>query len=79
MKYVEAVAKRINKLLIEKNMTQYRLIQTTCLNEKTIYDIMKGRSKDIKGSTILLIALAFDMELADFYNDPIFNKTDLEI
>lgn len=79
MNIAEAVAKRIKELLFKKDMTKYRLTQITCLNEKTIDDIMKGRSKDLKLSTLSLIAFAFKMRLSEFLDDPIFDEENLDI
>ena len=78
MELTNAIAKRIEDLLFEKNMTQYRLIKITCLNEKTVFDIMKGRSKDVKFSTITNIAFAFGLSLTEFFNDPVFAEDNLE-
>ena len=77
MNFVNALAKRINNLLNQNNMTVYRLIKITCLNEKTINDILKGQSKDVKASTIIAIASAFDMSLSQFFGDKIFSQENL--
>ena len=53
MKLAEAVGIRTRELLFEKKMTQYRLTKITCLNEKTISDILHRKTSDIKFSTIL--------------------------
>ena len=52
MKLAQAVGKRTKELLFQKNITQYRLVKITCLNAKTISDILHGRTSDIKFSTI---------------------------
>ena len=48
MKLAQAIGIRTKELLFEKKITQYRLVKTTCLNEKTISDIIHGKTSDIK-------------------------------
>ena len=79
MKLAEAVGKRTKELLFEKNMTQYRLTKITCLNEKTISDLLKGKTADVKFSTIYLIADALNIKLIEFLNSPLFDKENIEI
>ena len=79
MKLAEAVGMRTKELLFEKKITQYRLTKITCLNEKTISDILHGRTSDIKFSTIYLIANAFNITIQEFLNSAIFNMSNLEI
>ncbi|MGN0961812.1 MAG: helix-turn-helix domain-containing protein [Christensenellales bacterium] len=79
MKLAEAVGIRTKELLFEKKVTQYRLTKITCLNEKTISDILHGRTSDIKFSTIYLIASAFKITLQEFLDSPLFSMDNLEI
>ena len=75
----EAVAKRINKLLIEKGMTQYRLEQTSGIQHGSMQCIMNGRNKTVTLSTVIMIARGFDMTLLEFLDDPVFTSEDLEV
>ena len=75
----EAVAKRINKLLIEKGMTQYRLEQNSGIQHGSMQCIMNGRNKTVTLSTVIMIARGFDMTLLDFLDDPVFTSEDLEV
>lgn len=77
MKLAEAVGKRTKELLFEKNMTQYRLTKITCLNEKTLSDLLKGKTCDVKFSTIYLIANALEISLIEFFNSPLFNEENI--
>ena len=79
MKLAEAVGIRTKELLFEKNITQYRLTKITCLNEKTISDILHARTSDIKFSTIYLIASAFNITIQEFLDSTIFDMSKLEI
>ena len=75
----DAVAKRIAKLLQEKNMTQYRLEQESGIQHGSMQCIMNGRNKTVTLSSVIMIARGFHMTLPEFLNDEIFSSEDLEI
>lgn len=79
MTLAQAAAKRTSELLKEHNMSQYRLIKETCLDKTTIQSIMKGKTKDVKLSTIFLIADAFNMTISEFVNVDYFAKINIEL
>lgn len=74
-----AVAKRIAKLLTEKNMTQYRLEQESGIQHGSMQCIMNGRNKTVTLSTVIMLAKGFKMSLPEFLDDGIFSSDDLEI
>ena len=74
-----AVAKRISKLLSEKNMSQYRLEQASGIQHGSMQCIMNGRNKTVTLSTIIMLAKGFDMSLTEFLNDELFNPENLDI
>ncbi len=75
----DAVAKRISKLLKEKNMSQYRLEQESGIQHGSMQCIMNGRNKTVTLSTVILLAKGFNMPLTEFLNDDIFLSENLEI
>lgn len=75
----EAVAKRINALLRERNMTQYRLEQKSGIQHGSMQCIMNGRNKTVTLSTVIMIAHGFDISLIEFFDDPIFASEELEV
>ena len=74
----DAVAKRISKLLSEKEMTQYRLEQESGIQHGSMQCIMNGRNKTVTLSTVILLAKGFDMSFIEFLDDPIFHSEELE-
>ena len=74
----DAVAKRISKLLREKNMSQYRLEQESGIQHGSMQCIMNGRNKTVTLSTVILLAKGFHISLVEFLNDDIFTSVDLE-
>ncbi len=75
----DAVAKRISMLLKEKNMSQYRLEQTSGIQHGSMQCIMNGRNKTVTLSTVIMIAKGFNMTPSEFLDDEIFSSEDLEI
>ena len=74
-----AVARRISRLLREKDMSQYRLEQESGIQHGRMQCIMNGRNKTVTLSTVILLARGFNMTLTDFLDDEIFASQDLEI
>ena len=74
-----AVAKRISKLLQEKNMSQYRLEQESGIQHGSMQCIMNGRNKTVTLSTVIMLAKGFNMTLTEFLNDELFNYENLDI
>ena len=75
----DAVAKRISKLLQERNMSQYRLEQESGIQHGSMQCIMNGRNKTVTLSTVLLLAKGFGMSLTEFLADEIFLPEHLEL
>ena len=75
----DAVARRISKLLAEKNMSQYRLEQESGIQHGSMQCIMNGRNKTVTLSTVIMIAKGFNISLIEFLDDEIFSSDDLEI
>ena len=67
----EAVATRIDELLDEKKLTQYRLAQLSGLAQTTIADIRKMRNKGTNIQNINAIAQGFGIDIAEFFNSPL--------
>lgn len=78
MNVSEAVAKRIRELLIEKDMTQYRLEQKSGILHGSMACILNGRNKTVTLSTIYMLARGFDMTIIEFLNDDIFLSHEVE-
>lgn len=75
----DAVAKRISKLLKEKNISQYRLEQDSGIQHGSMQCIMNGRNKTVTLSTVMMIAKGFHLSLIEFLDDDIFRSELLEI
>ena len=75
----DAVAKRITKLLQEKDMSQYRLEQESGIQHGSMQCIMNGRNKTVTLSTVIMLARGFNISLTEFLDDDLFRSEDLEV
>ena len=75
----DAVAKRIAKLLREKNMSQYRLEQESGIQHGSMQCIMNSRNKTVTLTTVMMLARGFGITLTEFLDDPVFQSEELEL
>lgn len=78
MNFAVATGKRIQELLFQSQMSQYRLAKITCLNEKTLSDLIKGKTRDVKLSTVFLVAGALNISVPEFFSSPLFRDTTID-
>lgn len=74
----QAVAKRTEGLLKQRNMSLYRLEQNSGIQHGSMECIIKGRNKTVTLSTVIMLARGFDMTLVEFLNDELFTSEELE-
>ena len=75
----DPIAKRISRLLQEKNISQYRLEQLSGIQHGSMQCIMNGRNKTVTLSTVIMLARGFQMSLIEFLDDDIFRSEELEV
>ena len=75
----DAVARRITKLLQEKDMTQYRLELDSGIQHGSMQCIMNGRNKTVTLSTVIMLARGFNISLTEFLDDDLFRGEELEV
>lgn len=78
MKINKAVSERINKIIIERNLTVNKLATISCLTQSTVESIVNGKSKNPKLLTLMKICDGLNMSLEEFFNDKIFYNIDKE-
>ena len=77
MTLAEALSLRINQLMEERNLTQYRLAQLSGLAETTIADIRKMRNRGTNIQNINAIAQGLETDLTGFFNSPLFSRENI--
>ena len=75
----DAVAKRVNDLLAEKKMTQYRLEQLSGIQHGHMQWIMSGKSKTVTLSTVMMLANGFGMTVTEFLSGDMFLFENLDV
>ena len=79
----QAIAERIRELLAEKKITQYRFEQISGITHghlsHILYNKKSGSNKSLSLTTVLIIAHAFGMTLAQFLDSPFFEYSNIDI
>lgn len=76
MRLMDAVVIKIKKMLQEKHMSKYALCKKAGLDVSSLRWLFNSEQKDIKLFTLYEICATLDTPLAEFFDDPIFNKVD---
>ena len=76
MKLSEAVGKRVENLLAERNMTQYQLYNNGGIPRSTISVAIDGKYKTVKLDTIYQIVATLGITLKEFFDDPLFDEVE---
>lgn len=79
MKINSAVAKRLSDILRQRNMSFYRLEKITLIPHNTMKTLMRETNNGVNLKTVMQIAKGLNMPLKEFFDDPIFERDDLEI
>ena len=74
-----ALKLRIEELLKQKGLSQYRLAMNSGVSHSTLKNIIHNTVKDNLLSTTILLAGGFDMTVSEFLDSPLFLEENLEI
>lgn len=78
MKLIDAIGKRIQELMLEKELTQYALCKKAAISESCLYNIFYKRQKDVPTSRLFLICEALGVTIQEFYNSPFFSNIEID-
>ena len=78
MKINEALTEKINKILMESDITINKLASISCLTQSTVDSLVNGKSKNPKLLTIVRICDGLNITLSEFFNDETFMNIDRE-
>lgn len=70
----QAIRKRITELARERNITINKVSTLSGLPHTTLLSFMNNETHNPRISTLLHVCEAFDIELKDFFNSPIFKN-----
>ena len=78
MRIGKAISEKINKTLIERNISANKLASISCLTQSTVECLMNGKSKNPKLLTIVRICDGLGISISEFFDDDIFFDIDRE-
>ena len=78
MKIQEAISNKINKIIIDRDITINKLSSISCLTQSTVESLVNGKSKNPKLLTIVRICDGLGITLKDFFDDDLFINVDRE-
>ncbi len=73
----EAVAIRLDELMKERNITQYRLFKLSGVAQTTIGDIRLQRNKSVSLLILHELSQGLGISLYDFFDCPLFKGNDI--
>lgn len=79
MKLKKAIALRLSNLMRAQNITQYELSKRSTLEQSTIFHILNEDTKQVKIQTIFKIVISLNISLKEFFDDPLFDNTNIDI
>ena len=72
----KAIKYRIEKLLKENDMTSYSLAMSAGIPPSTLNDFFRGKVALPRLDNILHICEALNMDLKEFFDDPVFDDVE---
>lgn len=78
MQLSEAIKIRIKKLADTNNLTLYSLAVNSGIPTSTLNDFFRGKVELPRIDNILHICEGLDMELKEFFDDPIFKDVEFD-
>lgn len=77
MNLSEAIAARIEQLLLERGVTQYRLSRLSGVPQATISDIRLKKNRSVNLLVIYELADGLEMGLDEFFDSPLFKRENI--
>lgn len=78
MKISKAITTRINEILIEKDLSWYKLEKITGLSKGTIVGIQYSKYKSVNLTTLVIIIRALSISIDEFFKSPLFSEENLD-
>ena len=70
---------RIKEILLEKNISIYRLEKITAISHNTMQTLMRADNKGVNLKTVLLICRGLGVTAEYFFSSPLFEDVELEV
>lgn len=79
MRLNRAFSLRVREILADKNITQYKLAQSTGLYHSTLTDILNCKYQTPNFKNMSLIIRELGMTMSEFFDSPLFDFDHLDI
>lgn len=76
MKLSQAIAIKVDKLLKERDLSQYSLFKNGGVPRSTVNDVINNKKKRVSTDTVYQICSTLNIKLSEFFDDPIFDEVD---
>ena len=73
-----AFALRLSNILMQKNMSKYKLEKESGLTHSALRYIFNEVNEDVKFSTIVKVCNALNMTISEFFDDDLFDVNNLD-
>ena len=73
-----AFALRLSNILMQKNMSKYKLEKESGLTHSALRYIFNEVNEDVKFSTIVKVCNALNMTISEFFDDDLFDINNLD-
>ena len=77
MKLNEAISKRLNELLCDKEITAYKLFTRSGVSQSTISDLRNMNNVGVNASILYELCEGLGISLKDFFDSPLFERGNL--
>lgn len=75
----KAVVSRIKEILLEEDMSIYRLEKITAMSHNTMQTLMRADNNSVNLKTVLLVCRGLGVTAEYFFSSPLFEDEDLEV
>lgn len=75
----KTVVARIKEILLEKEISIYRLEKNTAMSHNTMQTLMRADNNSVNLKTVLLICRGLDVTAEYFFSSPLFEDYELEV
>lgn len=76
MKLTEAISKRVQNILDERNIKQYYLFKNGGLPRSTVSNVINCKKGRVSTDTVYQICSTLGMTLGEFFSDKLFDNID---
>lgn len=78
MKLNEAISKRLEEILMSKEMTQYELFKKSGVPRSTIGNVINCSYDSVKLRIIHEMCIGLEIGIAEFFTSPLFDENNLD-